>query len=133
MENSDSNLGGGPPTPAEREAMDEHVSNVVAAAEAALAPEAPTSPSMPQQIERADLLEYKLFSERAARAELQITMYHRELQRSQAEANAVAHEAGQFMETLEKKYTFDRRISTITEDGYVVPRPIDQRAALMRK
>lgn len=145
MEKTENNLGGGPPSPEEERERAEHVQHVVAAAEVAalvgpkhpvieaLADVRPTSSFTPQQIEREDLLEYKLFSSQAAKAELQITMYHRELQRSQADANLVAHEAGKFMAKLEEKYHFDRNLCTITEDGYVVARPIDQRVAGVRK
>lgn len=87
------------------------------------AQEAPTQPAAPTKIEREDLLEYKLLGSRAREAELQITMYTRELQRSQAEANTVAHEGNEFLARLGAKYSLDIRLYTVTEDGYLVPRP----------
>lgn len=128
-------LGGGVPSAEEQQEAEAAVTRTVEAAEAVLAgvQEAPTSPSMPTQVEREDLLEYKLLGSRAATAELQITMYQRELQRSQTEANVIAHEASGFMKMLETKYGTDMRLFVLTEDGYLVPRPIDQRQALVRK
>jgi hypothetical protein len=137
MENAAQKLGGGPPTPEEQAHFDVNLDTRVTEMERVIAEsgvqEAPTSPSTPTQVEREDLLEYKLLGQRAANAELQVTMYSRELQRSQADANTIAHEAANFMKLLEAKYKTDLRLFMITEDGYLVQRPIDQRQALMRK
>lgn len=134
MENAGNSLGGAPPSAAEQQAMEEAAEALAQHAATGLGvQEAPTSPSTPTQVERADLLEYKLLGSRAANAELQVTMYTRELQRSQADANTIAHEASNFMKGLETKYKTDFRTFMVTEDGYLVPRPIDQRQALMRK
>ena len=94
---------------------------------------APTAPSEPIQIDRADLLEYKLFGSRAANAELQVVMYSRELQRSQTEVNTVAHEGRQFVQSLEKKYGVDLTANMITDDGYLVPRPVADRLNQLRR
>ena len=94
---------------------------------------APTAPSAPLQIDRADLLEYKLYGSRAATAELQVVMYSRELQRSQAEVSTIAHEGRQYIQSLEKKYGVDLTTNMITDDGYLVPRPVADRMNQLRR
>ena len=134
MENAENKLGGGPSGPEEQQALDEAVGKVLEEASAKSGVQVtPTSPSEPMQVERGDLLEYKLFQERAAHTELQVTMYQRELQRSQADSRSVALEASNFLKGLSEKYKVDLRVYMITDDGYLIPRPVDQRAALMRK
>lgn len=131
MENTENNLSGGLPGPEEEREKVALVEQITESLKQETA--GPTSPSTPTKIEREDLLEYKLLGSRAANAELQVTMYERELQRSKADMNVVAHEGRKFLETLSEKYKVDFVTHIITEDGYLVPRPIDQLASVMRK
>lgn len=126
----------GPNSEEERDAArrrDASIAAVLEVASAAGVQEAPTTPSEPIKIEREDLLEYKLLGSRAEKAELQVTMYHRELQRSQAEANTIAHEARQLLQNFEKKYNVDMAAHMVTEDGYLVPRPVVDRLGQLRR
>lgn len=121
MENAENKLGGGPYSPEVQQEMERCVA-MASASRLAQEVAGPTSPSPPQQIAREDLLEYKLLGSRAEKAELQILMYNRELQRSQAEANTVAHEAGKFMKGLGEKYGVNIQDYLVTDDGYLTPR-----------
>jgi len=125
MESSENRLGGGPPSPEVAQGMEDQLDRVVQQAEAAFgAQEAstPTEPSAPIKIDREDLLEYKLLGSRASYAELQVTMYTRELQRSQGEANQIGFEASELLTKLGAKYGVDMRANKVTDDGYLVPR-----------
>jgi hypothetical protein len=133
MENKENILGGGPLSPADEQAMSKGVDRMVEHIEGLGVQETPTSPSAPIQIDRADLLEYKLLGSRASYAELQVTMYTRELQRSQAEAATITHEGRTFVKALEQKYNVDLSSNMITEDGYLMPRPTDERMKLLQR
>lgn len=128
MESSANTLGGGPPSPEVAAEMEAQVDHAVAqAAEAFGVQEASTSPSEPIKIEREDLLEYKWLGSRAEKAELQILMYKRELDRSQAEANQVAYEGRELLQKLGAKYGVDMRTNQVTDDGFLVARVPDMR------
>lgn len=84
-------------------------------------------PTEPPKIEEIDLLRYKLCSERVRTAELLVEMYTRELQRAVGERETSRHEFSKFMKTVQTKYDVNLRANMITDDGYLVPRPIQQR------
>jgi hypothetical protein len=78
-------------------------------------------------IERVDLLEYKLAVSNLSRAEILIGTYNRELQHAQIELERTRQELSVVLKSIEYKYHVNMRISTITEDGVVVPREVPVR------
>lgn len=131
MESSVDTLGPQAATEAELEAGAERVLAQIDAQRGVQ--EAPTKPSEPIKIEREDLLEYKWLGSRAANAELQATMYSRELQRAQADASLIAHEGRQLLQKMEKKYNVDMTTHIVTEDGYLAPRPVADHLSQLRR
>lgn len=84
-------------------------------------------PPTPPQIDEADLLRYQLRTERVRTAELLVEMYTRELQRAMGERETTRHELTKFLKSVEAKYSVNLRLNMITDDGFLVPRPIQQR------
>lgn len=136
MENSSSTLGGGL-SPEDEQAMKDQVERVASHVVAALRPgvqETPTTtPAEPVKLDEADLLKYQLLGSRVESCDLRITMYQRELHHAQIERAKMGYEVAQHVKHLEAKYSTDLRHNMVSEDGYLIPRPAEQRLEALRR
>lgn len=128
MENAENILGGAPPSVQEQREMEESAGRLLAQAAAAGVlgvQAAPTSPSTPIKLDEVDLLKYQLLGSKVSEAHTKVMMYERELQHAQIERARLGHEATLHMKGLEEKYQVDFRQSMVTEDGYIIARPLN--------
>lgn len=78
----------------------------------------------PLRIEREDHLEYQLVGSKLEKAQLLVEMYGRELQRAQADFTQLKQDARALSAKFEAKYHANLQFNMITEDGFIVPRPM---------
>jgi len=83
-----------------------------------------TAASTPIQIEEVELLRYRLAGSEHSKAQLVVEMCHREMQHAQIDLAAKTQEIRKLVSTLESKYKFSLQTHIITDDGYLVPRPM---------
>ncbi len=80
--------------------------------------------STPIQIEEVDLLRYRLAGSEHRYAQLRVNACDQELQHAQVGLTNETQKVRKLVATLESKYKFNLQTHSITEDGYLVPRPV---------